>query len=460
MPDLDLRKKHTIDVVVDRFVLRQDSAERLAESLEVAIKLADGIAAVAPMEDNSQSVLFSARMACPECGYSLSELEPRLFSFNNPVGACPGCDGLGLIHRFDEKKIVRNADLSLAAGAIYGWSRRYYHNYRRLQKLAAQHGFSMDQAYNTLSEEARQIVLYGKRQKPAKKDGKRDGWEEKGEFPGIIPIMERRFRDTESMPVRAELSRYMSMQSCPLCQGSRLCEAARHVFIQKKNISDIAQMPISQTALFFNKLTLRGKKARIAEKLVHEIRRRLNFLTEVGLSYLSLDRNTETLSGGEMQRIRLASQIGSGLTGVMYVLDEPSIGLHQRDNKRLLNSLKSLKKLGNTVIVVEHDQETIENADHVVDMGPGAGQRGGRAVAQGTPNAIRRDRNSLTGQYLCGKKRIELPQKRRPFNSGKKLKITGARGNNLKNIDVEIPLGRFVVVTGVSRLRQINPLNQ
>ena len=450
MPQLDRRRKHSIDVVVDRFVLRPDSAVRLAESLAVAIDLAEGLAAVAPLEDNSQKVLFSARMACPHCNYSLSELEPRLFSFNSPIGACSACDGLGFMHRFDAKKMICNQQLSLAAGAIYGWGKRYYYNYRRLQKLARQHAFSLNQPYKSLSKKVRQIIFYGNQGGATNDYADAGSGRHHNDFPGIIALMEKRLHESESWSTRTELARYMSMQSCHHCQGSRLSEAARHVFIQKHNITDITRLPIEQMTSFFAQLSLPGKKARIAEKIIQAISQRLNFLIEVGLAYLSLDRNTETLSGGEMQRIRLASQIGSGLTGVMYVLDEPSIGLHQRDNKRLLNSLQNLKNLGNTVIVVEHDQETIEHADHVVDMGPGAGQQGGRVVAQGTPQAIRRNSHSLTGQYLCGKKRIELPQRRHPFDKKHKLKIIGAQGNNLKNLNIEIPLGRFVVVTGVS----------
>ena len=455
-PKLDLRKKHTIEVIVDRVKLRKGIENRLAESFETALNLTGGVAAVAPLDDDKgnrgQETVFSSTFSCPHCGYSLSELEPRLFSFNNPVGACPDCDGLGAVRHFDEDKLVAYPSLSLSAGAIPGWDRNSRYNFRRLKSLAQHYGFDVEAPFSSLPKKVRRVILYGSGDEVVaftyRNRGKRGV--ARYRFGGVVPVMERRYRDTESEMVREQLSRYMTVSPCSGCGGTRLNETARNVFVAGVTLPEITENTTEKALEFFTTLKLPGRKAKIAEKIVAEICERLRFLVDVGLNYLSMNRSAETLSGGEAQRIRLASQIGSGLVGVMYILDEPSIGLHQRDNKRLLNTLTRLRDLGNSVIVIEHDEEAIRSADHVIDVGPGAGKHGGRVVAQGTPRQIERTAASLTGQYLAGKRRIEVPAERRSPNSKGCLRAIGLTGNNLKNIDVEIPLGLFVAVTGVS----------
>ncbi len=453
-PKLDLRRKHSIDVVVDRFKVREDIGQRLAESFETALKLADGIAKVAWMDQAGQSeLLFSDRFACPVCNYSIVELEPRLFSFNNPVGACPSCDGLGVRQFFDPGRVVRNPELSLAGGAIRGWSRSNAYYFQMIQCLAAHYGFDIETPYGDLPEDIRQMLLFGSGDEQIQfryLTGRGATISREHTFEGIIRNLERRYRETESNIVREELAKYLSVQPCPECQGTRLNTAARNVFVQDKSIPEITGMAIGAALLFFEQLNLAGWRGEIATKIVKEIHERLRFLADVGLEYLTLDRSAETLSGGEAQRIRLASQIGSGLVGVMYILDEPSIGLHQRDNQRLLNTLVHLRDLGNTVIVVEHDEEAILSADHVVDLGPGAGVHGGQIIAEGTPADILRNPKSLTGAYLSGQRQIEVPAQRRPVDDQLQLTVRGARGNNLKNLDVSIPLGVMTCVTGVS----------
>ncbi|ATN73781.1 excinuclease ABC subunit UvrA [Coxiella burnetii] len=452
-PKLSLRKKHTIEVVVDRVKVRPDVQQRLAESFETAVRLADGLASVAPFEGNKiEERTFSERYACPDCGYSLEELEPRLFSFNNPMGACPSCDGLGVQQYFDPEKIIHNEKASLANGAIRGWDRRNLYYYQLLSSLAKHFGFDMEIPYSRLPKSIRQMLLYGSEKEAVtfylvSHNGKKT--KRTYPFEGIIPIMERRYRETESQAVREELAKYLTMSECETCQGSRLRKEARHVFLESKNLPEITAMSIGNALQFFQSLKLEGKRGKIAEKILKEVNARLGFLVNVGLNYLNLARSAETLSGGEAQRIRLASQIGSGLVGVMYILDEPSIGLHQRDNERLLKTLKRLRDLGNTVIVVEHDEDAIRTADYVVDIGPGAGVHGGEIVAEGSPSEIMKNPRSLTGQYLSGKKTIPVPKKRR-LNSRYSLSLKGARCNNLKNVDVEIPIGLMTCITGVS----------
>ncbi|MDQ2070509.1 excinuclease ABC subunit UvrA [Natronospira bacteriovora] len=453
-PKLDLRKKHTIEVVVDRFKVRDDLALRLSESFETALRLAEGSARVAFMDEpEREALVFSEKFACPECGYSLSELEPRLFSFNNPNGACPSCDGLGVNQFFDPERVVRDPELSLAGGAVRGWDRRNPYYWRLIKTLAAHYGFDPDTPFNELPEATRDALLWG------------SGEEEIGfEYPsasggtvtrhhpfeGVLPNMQRRYRETESSMVREELARYVSSRSCPDCNGSRLNRSARHVFVAERTLPEISRLSVAEANAFFRGMNLPGKRGKIAEKILKEIIERLGFLVDVGLEYLTLERSAETLSGGEAQRIRLASQIGSGLVGVMYILDEPSIGLHQRDNRRLLNTLFRLRDLGNTVIVVEHDEDAIRSADHVLDMGPGAGVHGGQVVAQGKPADVEGNSASLTGQYLSGRRRIDVPEKRKPVEKGRELVVRGARGNNLRNVDVTLPLGVMTCVTGVS----------
>jgi len=450
-PPLDLRRKHTIEVVVDRLKIRPGVELRVAESLEIALRLADGLALAAPMDGGGDEVLLSAKFACPRCGYTLGELEPRLFSFNNPAGACPECDGLGTVEYFDEDKIV-NPALSIAGGAVRGRDRRNRQYLETMQALAEHYRFDIEAPFESLPEDIRSVILYGGGDEVVfhYRDSADRRVRRRHPFTGVIAGMERRYEETGSDKVREELRRYLSLQACPECDGERLNTAARHVVLQGARLPEISAMTIADALAFFGRLKLPGVKAEIAGKIVAEIHRRLQFLVNVGLDYLSLGRSAETLSGGEAQRIRLASQIGSGLVGVMYILDEPSIGLHQRDNRRLLDTLTELRDLGNTVIVVEHDEEAVRSADHIIDIGPGAGEHGGRVVAQGTPRQIEKKSASLTGQYLAGRRRIEVPRKRTPANPKRRIKIRKASGNNLKNINVEIPLGLLVAVTGVS----------
>jgi len=451
-PTLDLRRKHNIDVVVDRFKVRDDLKLRLAESFETALRLADGLARVVSMDDGRE-ITFSAKFACPQCGYSLSELEPRLFSFNNPVGACPSCDGLGVQQSFDPRRVVAHPHLSLAGGAVRGWDRRNAYYFQLISSLADHYSFDIETPFDELSDEARDVILYGsgKQVIEFRYLSERSGVKVKRHtFEGIIRNMERRYRETESSVVREELSRYLSTHPCPDCEGTRLNRAARHVFVDDCTLPSIAALPVGDASDFFAGLKLPGRHGAIAEKIVKEIRERLDFLVNVGLNYLSLERSADTLSGGEAQRIRLASQIGAGLVGVMYILDEPSIGLHQRDNQRLLNTLTYLRDLGNTVIVVEHDEDAIRCADHVVDMGPGAGIHGGKVVAQGTPQEIIDNPASLTGQYLSGTRSISIPTTRTSNDPQHQLTIRGASGNNLKSLTLSIPIGLLTCITGVS----------
>ncbi len=454
MPNLDLRRKHTIEVVVDRFKVREGIELRLAESFETALRLADGLAIIDFMDQaENDDLVFSSKFACKFCGYSLTELEPRLFSFNSPMGACPQCDGLGVTQFFDSERIVTNPTISLAGGAVRGWDRRNPHYFQLLQSLAEHYGFDVEAPYETLEPTVQSVILTGSgEQSIAFRYLNSNGHPQirNHPFEGIIPNMQRRYRETASNVVREELAKYLTSRSCPKCQGTRLNVEARNVFIQDLSLPAVTALPIGHTAAFFEQLDLPGQRGKVAEKIVREILQRLGFLVNVGLDYLTLDRSAETLSGGEAQRIRLASQIGAGLVGVMYILDEPSIGLHQRDNQRLLDTLLSLRDLGNTVIVVEHDEEAIRSADFVVDMGPGAGVRGGKVVAQGTPAEISQSSTSLTGQYLAKVRKIELPAQRTPFDPQKRLTLRGVRGNNLRDIDVEIPIGLFTCVTGVS----------
>ncbi|MBZ0131743.1 MAG: excinuclease ABC subunit UvrA, partial [Rhodocyclaceae bacterium] len=452
LPKLAKNSKHTIDVVVDRLKVRVDARQRLAESFETALTHADGRAMAVEM-DSGVEHLFSARFACPACSYSLQELEPRLFSFNNPMGACPKCDGLGQISFFDPARVVAYPHLSLASGAIRGWDRRNQFYFQLLSSLATHFGFDIELPFEALPEDRRQIVLYGSgREKIAFRYLSESGRSSIKEhaFEGIINNLERRYKETDSVAVRAELAKYLNTRSCPECEGTRLRSEARHVLIGGRNLPQISALPLIAARDFFNLLALEGQRAQVAEKIVREVTARLTFLINVGLDYLSLDRSAETLSGGEAQRIRLASQIGSGLTGVMYVLDEPSIGLHQRDNARLLATLAELRDLGNTVIVVEHDEEAIHAADHVVDMGPGAGEHGGRIVAEGTPQQIAAHPDSLTGAYLSGRRAIPLPKKRQAPSATRQLRILGAHGNNLKQVSLDLPVGLLTCVTGVS----------
>jgi len=453
-PDLDLRRKHRIDAIVDRFKVKEEIRQRLAESFETALRLADGVARIAFMDDaDAEELIFSDRFACNICGYSLTELEPRLFSFNNPSGACPGCDGLGVKQYFDPERVVVNADLPLAGGAIRGWDRKTTYYYQMIQSLAAHYDFDLETPFNNLSKKLRDIVLFGSGGEKIEfyyENSRGMQIKKRHRFEGVIPNLERRFRETESGAVREELTKFLNSQHCPDCGGTRLNRAARHVFVLDLSLPEISNMSVGHARKFFETLKLQGWRATIAEKIVKEISARLGFLSDVGLDYLSLDRSAETLSGGEAQRIRLASQIGSGLVGVMYILDEPSIGLHQRDNRRLLGTLTHLRDIGNTVIVVEHDEEAILAADHVVDLGPGAGVRGGRIVVAGTPEEVQNSSESLTGQYLSGKRSIPVPEKRVKYDKQREITIVGAAGNNLKDIDASIPAGLMTCITGVS----------
>ncbi|MFZ7282612.1 excinuclease ABC subunit UvrA [Avibacterium avium] len=453
-PKLALQKKHTIEVVVDRFKVRPDLATRLAESFETALELSGGTAVVANMDDpKAEELLFSANFACPHCGYSVPELEPRLFSFNNPAGACPTCDGLGVQQYFDEKRVVQNPSISLAGGAIKGWDRRNFYYYQMLTSLAKHYGFDVESPFEDLPKKIQHIILHGSGNEEIEFQYMNDRGDvvlRRHSFEGILNNMARRYKETESMSVREELAKNISTRPCKDCGGSRLRLEARNVFIGETNLPEVSEKSIGEAFNFVDSLTLSGQRAQIADKILKEIKERLQFLVNVGLNYLSLSRSAETLSGGEAQRIRLASQIGAGLVGVMYVLDEPSIGLHQRDNERLLNTLIHLKNLGNTVIVVEHDEDAILSADHIIDIGPGAGVHGGSVVAQGTAQEIMQNPNSLTGKFLSGKEKIEIPKKRTALDKEKILKLKGASGNNLKNVNLDIPVGLFTCVTGVS----------
>ena len=453
-PTLDKKKKHTIEVVVDRFKVRPDLQLRLAESFETALELTDGLATISYMDDDTQDdIIFSSRFACPECGYSLNELEPRLFSFNNPAGACPTCDGLGVKQFFDQDRIVQNPELTLAEGAIRGWDRRSIYYFHLLKSLAVHYGFSIDTPFDDLSAEQQEVILHGSGSEVINfsyVNDRGDVYRKQHSFEGIIPNFERRFRDTDSLSVREELAKYLSTQPCPSCKGTRLRKEARNVFIQDESLPELVTLPVEKALTYFQTLNLPGRRGQIAKKVLKEICDRLSFLVNVGLNYLTLDRSADTLSGGEAQRIRLASQIGAGLVGVMYILDEPSIGLHQRDNERLLNTLTRLRDLGNTVIVVEHDEDAIRCADHVIDIGPGAGVHGGVIVAQGTPADVMKAPKSLTGQYLCGKRKIAVPKQRTPVDAKRMLKLSGCTGNNLKKVTLEIPVGLMTCITGVS----------
>ena len=452
-PELIKNNKHTIEAVVDRLVVRDGIEQRLAESFETALSLSDGLVHVLtqPRAGKAAQYVFSARYACPECGYSLSELEPRLFSFNNPAGACPGCDGLGVRQLFDANRIIRDPGLSLATGAIAGWDRRNGFYFNLLTNLSKHYGFSFDTAFEDLPKKIQKVILFGSgNEKITFHYKSMRGQSRTHAFEGVIPNMERRYKETESHAVRDELARYLSVHTCEHCNGSRLREEARHVFIGDMAIHDISALPIDETVDYFRKLKLEGSRAEIAHRITQEITERLGFLANVGLGYLSLSRSAETLSGGEAQRIRLASQIGSALVGVMYVLDEPSIGLHQRDNARLLTTLEQLRDLGNTVIVVEHDEDAIRSADHVLDLGPGAGINGGHIVAEGTPEQILANPASVTGKYLSGELSIAVPSSRTPADENSQLVILGATGNNLRSVDASIPVGLLTCITGVS----------
>ena len=454
-PKLELHKKHTIEVVVDRFKVREDLRLRLSESFETALRLSEGTALIVPMDGKGKKTeqLFSSSHSCSKCGYSLNELEPRLFSFNNPVGACPECDGLGVIQYFDPEKVIQNIDLSLPGGAIKGWDRRNIYYFQMIKSISSHYKFDIDMPFKKLPKKIKDILLYGSGDEVIEFEYLRGGKRSitrSHTFEGVIPNLQRRYLESESAMVREELLKYQQHKPCSDCGGTRLNESARNVFIENITLPDITAMSVSDAKLFFESLKLTGARGKIASKILKEVNDRLIFLVNVGLNYLTLDRSAETLSGGEAQRIRLASQIGAGLVGVMYILDEPSIGLHQRDNKRLLKTLFHLRDLGNTVIVVEHDEEAINAADHVIDIGPGAGIHGGKIVAQGTPKKIIMNNKSLTGQYLAGKKEIKIPNERTPFNENKTLKLKEASGNNLKQVNLTIPLSLMTCVTGVS----------
>lgn len=452
-PTLELHKKHTIEVVVDRFKVRDDLQQRLAESFETTLELSGGIAVVTSMDGDGEEIVFSANFACPHCGYSMQELEPRLFSFNNPAGACGTCDGLGVQQYFDPARVIVDDSLSLAQGAIRGWDQKNYYYFQMLSSLADHYGFDLHAPFNSLPKKTRDIILTGSGRTEVEFKYINDRGDirvKRHPFEGILNTLERRYRDTESNAVREDLAKYISTKTCSSCDGSRLRLEARNVFIGDTTLPEIVELSIAEALEFFAGLTLSGQRAQIADKVMKEINDRLQFLVNVGLNYLNLSRSAETLSGGEAQRIRLASQIGAGLVGVMYVLDEPSIGLHQRDNERLLKTLTHLRDLGNTVLVVEHDEDAIRMADHVIDIGPGAGVHGGNVVAEGTMEQILANPDSLTGQYLSGAKQIALPQTRTPRDPKKVVELIGASGNNLKDVSLEIPVGLFSCITGVS----------
>ncbi len=452
-PTLELHKKHTIEVVVDRFKVKDGIQQRLAESFETALELSSGVATIASMDnDGSEELLLSANFACPTCGYAMTELEPRLFSFNNPAGACQSCDGLGVRQYFDPNRVIQNPELSLSGGAIKGWDKRSFYYFQMLQAVAEHYKFDLEVPFQELSNDAKKVILEGSGSTKIAFNYRNDRGDlitRNHEFEGVLNNMNRRYRETESNSVREELAKYQTSQACPSCKGSRLRQEARSVFIGQTNLPDITSMSIGEAMDFFEELTLTGQRGQIAEKILKEIRDRLSFLINVGLNYLSLERSADTLSGGEAQRIRLASQIGAGLVGVMYVLDEPSIGLHQRDNDRLLQTLIHLRDLGNTVIVVEHDEDAIRAADHIIDIGPGAGVHGGYVIAEGTRDDILASEKSVTGQFLSGKRKIEVPKERHLTND-KWLELFGATGNNLKNVDLQIPFGLMTCITGVS----------
>ena len=474
VPDLDLYKKHDIEVVVDRFKVRPDLKLRLAESFETAIRLSDGVAMVAAMNDSdmedsyqdqseqknsgqktsdTEDMVFSSRFACNQCGYSLNELEPRVFSFNNPAGACPGCDGLGVEQFFDPARVVQHEELSLPGGAIRGWDRRNAYYFQLIKSLASHYKFKIDTSYRDISPETQKVILYGSGDEEINfkyLSDRKGAVKKRHAFEGVIPNMRRRYHETESTMVREELSKYMNSRSCPACHGTRLNIAARHVYVNDYTLPEITAMPIETARQHFSALKLDGQRGEIAAKILKEVINRLQFLVNVGLDYLTLNRSAETLSGGEAQRIRLASQIGAGLVGVMYVLDEPSIGLHQRDNRRLLATLKHLRDMGNTVIVVEHDEEAILEADHVIDIGPGAGVHGGEIIAQGVPQDIIDHKDSVTGQFLSRTRQINVPAETTPFDQSKVFKLEGATGNNLKDVTIELPIGLMTCVPGVS----------
>jgi excinuclease ABC subunit A len=452
-PKLDLRRKHSIDAVVDRFKVRSDMAQRLAESFETALKLGEGVARIAWMDDSQPELTFSDKFACAECGYSLQELEPRLFSFNNPSGACANCDGLGVKQFFDPVRLIVNPSLSLAGGAVRGWDRRNAYYFQLVQSLARHFKFDVETAWRELDAKDQQILLYGSGEESIEFryfDGRGGTQRRRHPFEGILPNLDRRYKETESQTVREELSKYIGSKPCPECSGTRLNRAARHVFVADKALPDISRLAVGKALKFFRELRLDGWRGEIAAKVVKEVGDRLGFLVDVGLDYLSLDRSAETLSGGEAQRIRLASQVGSGLVGVLYILDEPSIGLHQRDNQRLLDTLTRLKNLGNTVIMVEHDEDAIRQSDYVVDLGPGAGVHGGRIVAEGTPAEVAAHPDSLTGQYLSGRLAIAVPKRRRARDPKRLIKVVNATGNNLKGVTTTFPIGIMTCVTGVS----------
>ncbi len=453
VPELDKKKKHTIEVVVDRFKVRDDLQLRLAESFETALQLTDGLAAISFMDGEDEERMFSAKHACPVCDYSLTELEPRLFSFNNPAGACPSCDGLGVSQYFDEGKVIQFPEASLAEGAIRGWDRRNYYYFHLLTSLAEHYDFSIDTPWEKLKKKQREAILYGSGKDSINfsyANDKGDVYQRNHTFEGVINNMSRRYKETESQSVREELAKFVSSQHCPECEGTRLRKDARNVFVDNRTLPELTTLPVGAAFDYFTKLKLEGAKGEIADKILKELRDRFKFLVDVGLNYLTLNRSADTLSGGEAQRIRLASQIGAGLVGVMYILDEPSIGLHQRDNDRLLSTLTHLRDLGNTVIVVEHDEDAIRMADHVIDIGPGAGVHGGEVIAQGDIKKIMKAKGSLTGDYLSGKKQIAIPEQRTPFDKKKILTLEGATGNNLQNVTLEIPVGLMTCVTGVS----------
>lgn len=453
-PKLNLHKSHTIEVVVDRIKVKPSIRQRLAESFETVLGLTGGMARVViSHEKHQEERVFSAKFACPVCGYSLTELEPRMFSFNNPIGACPSCDGLGVRQSFAAEKVIIDPELALSGGAVCGWDRRNPYYFSLLTSLAKHYGFDIDASFSSLPAKIKKVILHGSGEDEVVFNYALGGLRKVRKvqpFEGVIPNLERRYRDTESEAVREELAKYLSVTACDECGGTRLRKSSNHVFIAEKNISAVTALPIDQTLEFFTTLKLPGKRGEIAEKILKEVCDRLQFLLNVGLDYLSLNRSAETLSGGEAQRIRLASQLGSGLVGVMYILDEPTIGLHQRDNQRLLKTLTNLRDLGNVVIVVEHDAETIMMADHVIDIGPGAGVHGGEVIFQGTPEKLLKDKTSLTGKYLSGTLKISAPKKLTPYDPNRVIWIYGAKQNNLKNIDINIPIGLFTCVTGVS----------